>query len=767
MKKTAFLHYYFCLFLLLQTFVAQAADQDIDFNVARSAFPITFIVGAPQVINIGVLGAPGNVTWGFFSDVTPIGIAGCVASSTNPYVCHDVTITLPTGSVSNATQATVNWTGSALAPAAGSMSFVLIVDGNAREYIINFRRSLDIDFVLDKSGSMILPAVAGVTRWDALKTAVNNFMLKLSNPAFAKTGDRVGVTFFEDGITPSSFGSTLLPLDPGAAVLVQTAMNSLTPGTGTAMGRGLNKAKTKLSNVNRARDVLLFTDGEQNAVPMVNTNGCDIGGVPINANCPVLPGSSGNLKIFTIGIGNPSPTYLSTLQNLATKNGGNCLLTSNGNSFTNTTSMVIGDIDAVFTQAFIDLLRNNSPQLVRTRSGTVGSAGQRLVDFPLNKNVAELLIEVSLGKRFEIPQLARLVSTIRITRNGQDVMALGTPRFVGSSPDTYLYGFSFNTERAYVGKLRSEGQWEVTAQPNSLASGLTYRITVIADDHQLDYDCSQRLSQPSVGGTQTFITQLSDRGKPIDDATITANIYRPGDDVGDLMARNSLKVSAPAQQRDRSAVGIIKYQTLLARDINFVKALTPTEQVVTLTHKGNGRYEGDYTGMNVAGIYQIVFRIRGNDSIRGQYDRYEMQSMYVQAGPIDVDKSILSKGIVNGQFVMVMRPVAVNGRFLGPAATDAFDVNATAAKLGSVVDNQDGSYTLTFRGNVKSNVNMSILNQRVFVGQLDKVRVSERIPDVKKVFRPGQSVDMIRNPNFRAVSPGVLTRPDRIQRIPR
>lgn len=757
MKTKLFVHTLLLCLTLLWATTVRAADQDIDYNadpnVPQPVYNITFIVGAPQNINIGVLGAPGNVTWDYFGAPTPIGIPGCPFAPSNPYVCQGLTITLPIGSVSNAATATLSWSG--VAPASGALDFSLSVDiSHARAYHIEFRRPLDITFVLDKSGSMGLPSSGGggVTRWDALKTAVNNFMLKLSNPAFAKAGDRVGLTFFDSGLTPSTFGNSLVALDPGSATLVQNAMNALSPGGSTAMGAGLNDGKAKLSDAARSRDILLFTDGEQNVAPLVNNSGCDIGGVAINTNCPVLPGSSGNLKMFTIGIGNPSPTYLTTLQNLATKNGGNCLITSNGNSFTNTTSMIVGDINAVFTQAFIDLLRNNSPQLVSSRVGTVSQAGQRLVDFPLNKNVAELIIEISLGKRFEIPQLARLVGDIRVSRNGQNVTAVGVPRWVGSSPDTYILVFSFNSARATAAKLRSDGQWDVTAQQNSLASGVSYRITVIADDHLLDYTCKQQNTQPSVNGTQRFTVQLSDRGKPITDArSITATVYRPGDDIGDMLARNPLKVAAPARQVDKSAVGILKYNALLASNPAFVRALNPTEQVVTLTHQGNGLYQGEYTGMNVAGIYQIMYRIQGTDSARGTYDRYEMQSMYVQAGQIDLDKSVLSKQVVNGQLVMVMRPVTTYGKFLGPAAADAFDVNSPTASLSNVVDNQDGSYTLTVRGNVKSNVNISVLKQKVYVGELDKVRVSPSIPDVTKPFRPGIGNVIIRNPRINQI----------------
>jgi Mg-chelatase subunit ChlD len=775
MKKNLFSTTLLATALLLGVTLARAGEHDIDFHQDLPTDNITLIVGVPQTINIGLIGAPGNVTWGFFGapSFSPPNPAcpAPVGDPPNPFICQGITITLPSGSVPNGTLATINWTGTL--PSSGALTFTLVVDGHFREYHIDFRRSLDMAFVLDKSGSMELISQGTITRWDALKTAVNNFMLKLTNPAFAKSGDRVGLTFFDDGITPSTFGNSLIPLEPGAATTMQNAMNSLAPGGSTAMGAGLNDAKTKLADATRTRDVLLFTDGEQNVSPLVNNSGCDIEGIAINTNCPVLPSSSGNLKIFTIGIGSPSPTYLSTLQNLATKNGGNCLLTSNGSSFTNTTSMVMGDIDAVFTQAFISLLRNNSPQLVNLKSGIIGTGSQPLIDFPLNKNVADLIIEVALNKNFEIPQLGRLITRgIQVTRNGQDVTTLGVPRWVGSSPNTFVLAFSFNSERALSAKLRSEGQWVVTAQPNSPASGLNYRITVIADDHLLSYTCTQQNAQPSVGGTQTFSVQFSDRGKPIQDATVTATVYKPGDDVGDLMARNALTVSQPNRQADRTAIGILKYNTLLVRDRAFVNALRPTEQVVTLTHKGNGLYEGTYPLRDIAGIYQVLFQLKGNDTIRNTYNRYEMQSMPVQPGPIDLDRSVIDKAVVNGKLVMTVRPVTTYGRFLGPAATDAFDVNATAAKLSSVVDNQDGSYTLTVQSTTRSKGTISILNQKVFTGTLTELKVSKKIPSISRVFRRDEINVLVPNKNFKINTntiPRVKTQIQnpQLQRIPK
>ena len=735
---------FFGLFAPVFAYAVNPQDIDAANQVNNTTFTIKFVIGTASSVPIHIANPTTNVFWGFGAVTFP----GCGPASGETYTCQGVTLTLPATStsteVSPTLPATVSWTG--MNPPMGAINFTLnIGDGTFhRTYTIEFSQPLDAFFVLDKSGSMNAVTEGTTTRIAALKAAVNNFMGKLSNPAFAGSTDRVGLNFFDTSVTPPSFGAGLIPLTPAGATTIASAINPVAPSGSTAMGLGINDAKSKLTDATHTRDIIVFTDGEQNVAPLVNGNGQDVGGVNIN---PTYPAPTGSLRVFTIGIGSPSPTYLNTLKNLASANRGECLLTSNGASFTNSNGTPIGDINAVFTQTFINLLRDSSPQLVQYKSGSV-TAGQKLMSFLLNKNVEDLVIEIQLNKHFEIPTLAQIIGSIRVEQEGRDVTNFAVPQWVGVFPDTYLLAFSFNNEKARANSFHSEGNWAVSSVANGPAQGLTYRIAVIADDHLLDYTCAQSLPKPTVGSTQHFSAKLSYLGKPLDGVKIIAYVYKPGDDIGDLMARNPLKVISPRQTQDRSAVGILKYQTLLLRDPAFVRALTPNENVVALIPKGNGLYEGDFSRLDVAGIYQILFHIRGSDTASGPIDRYEMQSMYVLPAPIDPGRSSIFKSIVDGQLVVTMRPVTTTGKFVGPAAADAFDVNAQSTKLANVIDNQDGSYTLTFRGDAKSVGTINLLNQKVFSGRFTDIQV----------MKPPVIVDPTGKPPV-VVKPPVIVRP--------
>lgn len=743
--------------LLTSTFAYAVEPQDIDATnqALNTTHTLSFIVGQPQTLEIHISSPTGNVFWGFGA----VNFPGCGPASGETYTCGGITISLPPTStsteVSPALPATVIWSGASPVPGA---SFRLnIGDGSFnRTYTIEFRKPIDVFFVLDKSGSMTIPTVGMTTRMDALKAAVNNFMGKLSSPAFAGSNDRVGLNFFDTSVTPPSFGAGLIALNPASALTISTAINPVVPSGATAMGLGINDAKSKLTDATRTRNMIVFTDGEQNVAPLVNGNGQDVGGVNIN---PTYPAPVGSLRVSTIGIGSPSPTYLNTLKELAAKNRGQCLLTSNGTSFTNAAGTEVGSIDAAFVQAFINLLRDSSPQLVQYKSGTVAS-GQQMVAFQLNKNVEDLVIEIRLNKRFEIPTLAQVMGSIRVQQNGRDVTGFATPQWVGNFTDTYLLAFSFNSVRARAANLQSEGKWDVSVVSSGPAQGSTYRVAVIADDHLFDYTCGQSLPRPSVGNTQHFSVNLNHLSKPVDNARVSVAIYKPGDDIGDLLARNPLKVILPRQTQDRSAVGILKYQTLLLRDPAFVKALTPTERIIPLTGIGGGVYEGDFAGLDVAGIYQLLFRIRSSDTATGVYDRVEMQSMYVLPAPIDPGRSSLVRRELNGITTITITPVTTTGKLVS-AAADAFDVNAQQARLTTIVDNQDGSYTLTLSGDAKSVGTVSLLNQKVFSGRFSDIRLRVTKPPV--VVGPPRKPPVVNKPPV-ITRPPVIRPP--IKRVP-
>ncbi len=81
--------------------------------------------------------------------------------------------------------------------------------------------------------------------------------------------------------------------------------------------------------------------------------------------------------------------------------------------------------------------------------------------------------------------------------------------------------------------------------------------------------------------------------------------------------------------------------------------------------------------------------------------------------------SNVSTQIVNGTLVMTFRPITTYGRYIGPAMGSAITVTNPNITIQSVVDNQDGSYTITFAGKIEEETKLVILGQEVYTGKLE------------------------------------------------
>jgi len=531
--------------------------------------------------------------------------------------------------------------------------------------------------------------------------------------ALNRTGDRLGITYFETDLLPASACCNgLVAVNSTIGTTIHNDINANTADGSTGMGNGLKDAQGKLADPTKARTVLLITDGEQNEDPMVKLDGTGY------SDGSVIPGGGtpGSVKIFTIGIGSPSGDFHTTLRNLAENNRGSYNTTDDGIAFNFQGGVSGGDLSAGFTDQYVMMLATFSPQLVERSSTdlTSGTAPHALQSFPLNKRVNKLLLEFAFDKSFEIPTLAQVIARIAVKKNGTLVTPKATPSWVGNYTNTILLTFDFDGAASSVGP---DGDWTVQLADLTNFKVGHCNLTALADDHRLHIQRSYTNKSPKVNDTFPMSVTLDWLSYPVTDATVQAAILRPGQDWGDFLANYPVTVDVSSAV-DAGSPGLQKFEKLWATDSAFRAQLQRTQNLVTLTHTSNGKYDGTFTGLTVAGVYKIMFMISGTHAEAGKYKRLLSESLYTSFSSVDMGQSNVSSQVVGSTIVMTITPTTPYHKKVGPAMGRAFAVSDPAITISNVVDHQNGSYTLTFTGNINDPVKLLLLGQEVYNGKL-------------------------------------------------
>jgi hypothetical protein len=585
-----------------------------------------------------------------------------------------------------------------------------------------FSEPYDLVFVLDRSGSMGTPTASGISRWTALTNAVNSFALLMrQNPPL---DSRIGITVFaSDVVQDLPAPLQLVPIvDSSVPSILSTALNQA-PSGATAMGKGLHAGLKKLTDTSKKqqRVVVLFTDGEQNIHPFLDLSGCRFEDTDPTSNpsylCEPPPPPNAvdppiRTRIIAVGVGNPSGDYLTTLQNLATANGGKFIATdavqsSNPDSCTQS-------LDRVFDCIVAPALYGYSPQMVASHSGTLGGT-VTLPAFDLNKYVSQLLIKLSFSRSFDTSELSSILSGVRITRNGVDVTKIFEPVFPTAFTNSILLKTDFHPQKAKTTAGPAEGSYQVhlTARPEHVGLGVS--AVIYADDHLFDMDWQVSPIAPRVNQPFSPTVWLKWRGKPVTNAKVEVRISQPGDDVSDLLAKHPQKVD-PTSRPDAGSPGYQKYAFLLENDPKFMAQLRARDQAFVLAHKGGGQYEAPYNPGTISGTYQISYRVSVEDPQFGKIERIAVQTVYVRFGDVDLSKSAVTTVVGSNTVTVNFRPITTYGRFIGPAQGRAFSIVGEGIKVSNLTDHQDGSYTFVLVARSDTQLSMKLLGQEIYQG---------------------------------------------------
>ncbi|MCK5171731.1 MAG: fibronectin type III domain-containing protein [Bacteroidales bacterium] len=477
------------------------------------------------------------------------------------------------------------------------------------------RTPIKVVLVLDRSGSMNWPVPGGVEiRWDILKNSIWEFTKQLELHQ-QEDEDSIGLTYFATTVIhpgiPIEDGFEMIPPNV-AAELVSDTINYLmglqTPNGWTAMGLGLQDAKSKLEGntpIGATKIVLLFTDGEQNQFPMVQPDGRTLADASLLNDVPINPEDS--ISYYTIGMGafGLVPPILSQI---ASANSGKFLYTTTGS---------YASLQAFFDDHFTDMLKGNSPQIVKRQVGNLVN-GEGTHTFTLNSGITQAIFKVSHhdGDNMNF--------TIEKGTNDFTPNNMITSSFVKMAKISFPI-FNDNNDVTYA-----SGEWIINVTGDS---NKEYYVTCIADDHFLDYSCKSDKNIYISGEYIDFIADLSYAGAPLIGVndSVEVIVFKPGDDLGHLMATYTLPDDVIDYTNEDLSPEEQKFLSLM-NDPNFYSKLLPEEQIVKLQHQGNGIYKGTFNSTNISGVYQALFNFSGDITSHDKFEREKRLSIVVENG---------------------------------------------------------------------------------------------------------------------------------------
>ena len=561
------------------------------------------------------------------------------------------------------------------------------------------RNPIDVILVMDKSGSMGDPACPGCeSKLTALQDAAEVFVQTWQ--VLSDADDRIGAVFFDSGV--EAFQRTSdgleLPTLVGSGDDVIDYIRDKTDGGATAMGGGLQRAIGIFDDPERARSIVLFTDGMQNRDPMAvedgdsfiidNTGRTGSGVAPLPD--PTRLDAGLDIRVNAIGFALTEP-FQQDLTDIANDTGGlfKAAPDTASNPDIDTDEEISVDLRRFFIENLVDALRDASPQIVDYRYPTIGASRRDDQEFRVNVGAKTVAFAVSWDRRDATS------ANVRVFKDGVEITALAEETRSG---DFYRV-LSFDTTAA--SPLSSDGVWRVETQTGAQ---LRYEIVALADDGFLDYRFAAHPVLARAGDPTRLSATVSVDGLPHgDDVNVTARVAIPRESLATVLATTPTPpevVTAPREPGETLAQAKLAY--LLLNDSAFRRRLRPTYTTATLERRSAGRFESAFSETTVAGAYRVNYLLEGDGPITGAFERSERGFFVVAPGPFSEGGSRIETeivGVVGGRTVtrVRVRPVDDHGNYLGPDAGDEISGVAVGEGVtGTVSDDGNGWYVIEF-----------------------------------------------------------------------
>ena len=592
-----------------------------------------------------------------------------------------------------------------------------------RAYRIIVRQPRDFLLVLDMSGSMGCSASDPIDcssdvedpRWLQVREGMTSFLNSYVNPEDELVdADRFRVFYFSnDAVTASIINDTYT--GPSTLSAFKDALEADIEGHpkagATSIGAGLIEAIENVGGSDddsRSQTIILFTDGHQNTDPSVTTDSegevnlidyitttAPRGFSPVNFSS----GTYNNFRILAFSALS-SPPDNGLLSELSED-----LIIEDFTGETRIGSRIAGEGFNIFNEG-------NTPNFIKSETQELNNTNR--LEITVNKNVKSLFFDAFL----DLPRIEDY-SNISITRNGVSV----TDSVFNLVRGSYFVKFVYNC--ADFSDEQCEGNWVFEMNRNRSANrppANNVRLTATADDPAIDMVVSTYEKKPVLGGKLLPTVELTCNGGPIETAKVTAKIYKPKDDLNDILARTVVPASFNAGPD--SSCSIRAYNYLQKTNPAVLEpVINPSVETITLRYnKSKKVYCLPYRNLDVVGSYKVEFFVEANVPRLGKVVRTKEENVFVKFNKVKLEEKEVDTGTqtTNLQFIPTY---TFNGRkrLAGPGWGYAFKSSGNGISNARISNSCGGQYNMTLDiTNNDPNLQLKVFDETVYRGDVSR-----------------------------------------------
>ncbi len=560
------------------------------------------------------------------------------------------------------------------------------------------RNDFDVVLVLDKSGSMAdNPPGSAVppSKADILKSAVQGFVSQWEQVDAQCSGctsdyspDRLGLVFFDS----TAAAQTLPGADPPANFFLQRGgsnawdavinqANTLTPGSSTSIGAGINSAMQQWKNdPKNDLSLVVITDGMQNTAPLISPTASGFLGLT-----PVAGFNQELRKRFvpiqTIAFGQPAQIDEDLLRNISLETSGNSYLSVNAITLFTT-----------FGQTLVALLKGNTVSLAANREKTyTGQVPTAPVPVVLDRSAQRVVYSVQWA-----PPLVNALD-LDVFAPGSSTPA--TPTATKKQPQISIQSFDMIN--------RPIGNWGVSVKRGAKGGeAVPYSLNVFISERHLDYQFTLSNLHAATGDNLGIRVVVDWDGKPLTglpDGAISVRIQAPPEGLGTILFQTKRPAATGTTITPAGDI-VTPLDAKIAsfKGMSLLERITPRDVItIPLKEAGNGVYTATFSDTKIPGTYVFNAVLDWNNERNGHVHREERleENLKVKADPIRSVINLASPSA--GTFIATVTPRDSFGNYLGPGYSSRIRVNVVGGRLNSDIQpdpNQIGVYAYTITG---------------------------------------------------------------------